>query len=178
MTILKHVPRIIPPRLLYVLAQMGHGDEIVLADANFPAASTAALSSFTSKVSTVAAQSPKSAPAMPSRRGCPFGKRSSWQAGGIFVTAASLLLIFSSRSRCASLTRTIILNFLSRYLTENPRRSDAAHPRQGRRAVPRPALHRVKMPAATTMAAPRATLGATVSPKIATPIIDAKTSCR
>ena len=41
MTILKHVPRIIPPRLLYVLAQMGHGDEIVLADANFPAASTA-----------------------------------------------------------------------------------------------------------------------------------------
>ena len=41
MTILKRVPRIIPPRLLYVLAQMGHGDELVLADANFPAFSTA-----------------------------------------------------------------------------------------------------------------------------------------
>lgn len=41
MTILKGIPRIIPPRLLYVLASMGHGDEIVLADANFPAASVA-----------------------------------------------------------------------------------------------------------------------------------------
>lgn len=41
MTILKGIPRILPPRLLYVLAKMGHGDEIVLADANFPAASIA-----------------------------------------------------------------------------------------------------------------------------------------
>jgi L-fucose mutarotase len=41
MTILKGVPRILPPRLLYVLASMGHGDELVLADANFPAASIA-----------------------------------------------------------------------------------------------------------------------------------------
>lgn len=30
------------PELLYALALMGHGDEIVIADANFPAASTAA----------------------------------------------------------------------------------------------------------------------------------------
>ncbi len=30
------------PELLYTLAQMGHGDELVLADTNFPAASTAA----------------------------------------------------------------------------------------------------------------------------------------
>lgn len=31
MTILKSVPRIIPPRLLYTLASMGHGDELVSA---------------------------------------------------------------------------------------------------------------------------------------------------
>ena len=30
------------PELLYCLARMGHGDELVLADTNFPAASTAA----------------------------------------------------------------------------------------------------------------------------------------
>ncbi|MEQ6118852.1 L-fucose mutarotase [Reichenbachiella sp. MALMAid0571] len=33
---LKGIPKIISPDLLYVLACMGHGDEIVLADANFP----------------------------------------------------------------------------------------------------------------------------------------------
>ncbi len=31
-----------PPELLYCLARMGHGDEIALVDANYPAASTAA----------------------------------------------------------------------------------------------------------------------------------------
>jgi len=31
MTILKGVPRIIPPRLLYTIARMGHGDELVIA---------------------------------------------------------------------------------------------------------------------------------------------------
>jgi L-fucose mutarotase len=31
MTILKGIPRIINPRLLYALARMGHGDEIVRA---------------------------------------------------------------------------------------------------------------------------------------------------
>lgn len=41
MTVLKGIPRILPPRLLYVLASMGHGDELVLADANFPSASVA-----------------------------------------------------------------------------------------------------------------------------------------
>ena len=41
MTILKGIPRILPPRLLYALASMGHGDMIVLADANFPATSVA-----------------------------------------------------------------------------------------------------------------------------------------
>lgn len=33
---LKGIPRILSPRLLQILASMGHGDEIVLADANFP----------------------------------------------------------------------------------------------------------------------------------------------
>ena len=39
MVVLKGIPRILSPQLLNVLARMGHGDEIVLADINFPAAS-------------------------------------------------------------------------------------------------------------------------------------------
>lgn len=35
------IPKILSPELLKVLSEMGHGDEIVLADANFPAASHA-----------------------------------------------------------------------------------------------------------------------------------------
>jgi L-fucose mutarotase len=35
------VPRIISPDLLKILAEMGHGDELVLADCNFPAQSIA-----------------------------------------------------------------------------------------------------------------------------------------
>ena len=38
---LKKIPRILSPQLVYILMEMGHGDEIVLADANFPAASLA-----------------------------------------------------------------------------------------------------------------------------------------
>jgi L-fucose mutarotase len=38
---LKNIPPIISPELLKVLMEMGHGDEIVLADGNFPAASVA-----------------------------------------------------------------------------------------------------------------------------------------
>ena len=34
---LKHVPRAITPELLHILARMGHGDELLIADANFPA---------------------------------------------------------------------------------------------------------------------------------------------
>ena len=34
---LKNVPKIISPELLKVLCEMGHGDEIVIGDANFPA---------------------------------------------------------------------------------------------------------------------------------------------
>ena len=41
MVILKNIPRILSPELISVLARMGHGDEIVLADANFPSASVA-----------------------------------------------------------------------------------------------------------------------------------------
>ena len=36
---LKGISPLIPPELLKILAEMGHGDEIVLGDANFPAAS-------------------------------------------------------------------------------------------------------------------------------------------
>ena len=35
---LKGISPLIPPELLKILAEMGHGDEIVLSDANFPAA--------------------------------------------------------------------------------------------------------------------------------------------
>jgi len=36
---LKGIPSIISPELLAILMEMGHGDEILLADGNFPAAS-------------------------------------------------------------------------------------------------------------------------------------------
>ena len=35
------IPKILPPELLKVLMEMGHGDELLLADGNFPAASHA-----------------------------------------------------------------------------------------------------------------------------------------
>ncbi|MFW5700769.1 MAG: RbsD/FucU family protein [Cyclobacteriaceae bacterium] len=38
---LKNIPEILTPELLKILDEMGHGDEIVLADCNFPAASHA-----------------------------------------------------------------------------------------------------------------------------------------
>ena len=34
---LKNVPKILSPQLLKILCEMGHGDEIVIADAHFPA---------------------------------------------------------------------------------------------------------------------------------------------
>ena len=34
---LKGIPEIIPPALLKILAEMGHGDELVISDAHFPA---------------------------------------------------------------------------------------------------------------------------------------------
>lgn len=38
---LKGIPKIISPEILKILCEMGHGDEIVISDANFPAASIA-----------------------------------------------------------------------------------------------------------------------------------------
>lgn len=38
---LKNVPKIVSPELLKVLCEMGHGDEIVIADGNFPSANLA-----------------------------------------------------------------------------------------------------------------------------------------
>jgi L-fucose mutarotase len=38
---LKKIPDVISPELMYVLMEMGHGDEIILADGNFPAANVA-----------------------------------------------------------------------------------------------------------------------------------------
>ncbi len=39
---LKNVPKLLSPELLKILCAMGHGDEIVIGDGNFPAASNAA----------------------------------------------------------------------------------------------------------------------------------------
>lgn len=40
-SMLKGIPSLLSPQLLKVLMEMGHGDEIVIADGNFPAASIA-----------------------------------------------------------------------------------------------------------------------------------------
>ncbi|CAB3989615.1 fucose mutarotase [Paramuricea clavata] len=39
MVVLKGVPRILSPQLLFAMSRMGHGDELVLADVNFPSSS-------------------------------------------------------------------------------------------------------------------------------------------
>ena len=41
MFMLKGIPSILPPELLKILMEMGHGDELVIGDGNFPAASMA-----------------------------------------------------------------------------------------------------------------------------------------
>lgn len=38
---LKNIPNILSPELLKILMEMGHGDELVIADGNFPAAAIA-----------------------------------------------------------------------------------------------------------------------------------------
>ena len=40
--VLKVIPPILSPDLLHVLASMGHGDKLVLADSNFPSSSVSA----------------------------------------------------------------------------------------------------------------------------------------
>ncbi|XP_029376256.1 fucose mutarotase isoform X1 [Echeneis naucrates] len=42
MVVLKGIPSVLSPELLFALAKMGHGDELVLADANFPTSSICA----------------------------------------------------------------------------------------------------------------------------------------
>jgi L-fucose mutarotase len=39
---LKNIPKILSPDLLKILCEMGHGDELVIGDGNFPSASIAA----------------------------------------------------------------------------------------------------------------------------------------
>jgi L-fucose mutarotase len=39
--VLKTIPSILSPKLLEILMEMGHGDDIIIADGNFPAASVA-----------------------------------------------------------------------------------------------------------------------------------------
>lgn len=41
MSMLKGIPSVLPPELLKILMEMGHGDELVIGDGNFPAASMA-----------------------------------------------------------------------------------------------------------------------------------------
>ena len=38
---LKGVPAVLPPELLKIMMEMGHGDELVIGDGNFPAAAYA-----------------------------------------------------------------------------------------------------------------------------------------
>ncbi|MGB2607640.1 MAG: RbsD/FucU domain-containing protein [Isosphaeraceae bacterium] len=38
---MERIPNILSPELLYLIAQMGHGDDLVIADANFPAVTNA-----------------------------------------------------------------------------------------------------------------------------------------
>ncbi|MFK7695487.1 L-fucose mutarotase [Paenibacillus sp. HJGM_3] len=38
---LKKIPKLLPPELVKIMMEMGHGDELILADAHFPAASHA-----------------------------------------------------------------------------------------------------------------------------------------
>ncbi len=40
---LKKIPKILSPQLVKTLMEMGHGDEIVIADANFPCSSISKL---------------------------------------------------------------------------------------------------------------------------------------
>jgi L-fucose mutarotase len=62
-TVLKGIPPILSPELLSVLARMGHGDEIVIADANFPSASVAKNSILVRADGICASLSGKSSPA-------------------------------------------------------------------------------------------------------------------
>ena len=56
---LHRVPNTLTPDLLYILSKMGHGDELVIADANFPAASTATFCKIKDPVYIPSVNAPK-----------------------------------------------------------------------------------------------------------------------
>jgi L-fucose mutarotase len=56
--VLKGLDPLLTPELLYVLAAMGHGDEIVVCDANFPAESVAVGTAHGSVVRLAGADTP------------------------------------------------------------------------------------------------------------------------
>lgn len=61
---LKNIDPLLTPELLHVLASMGHGDELVLCDANFPAASVARLTAHRRPVHLPASSAPAAAAAI------------------------------------------------------------------------------------------------------------------
>src|ERR1039457_1258888 len=78
---LKGLDRVLTPDLLFGLASMGHGDEIVLADRNFPAVSTARRLIVLAGIDVVTAARailtvlPRSSVAEPGARGRPRDDR-------------------------------------------------------------------------------------------------------
>ena len=61
---LKNIDPVLTPELLSVLATMGHGDDLVLADANFPAASVAAETTYGSVIELSGVDSQRAARAI------------------------------------------------------------------------------------------------------------------
>jgi L-fucose mutarotase len=61
---LKNLNPLLTPELLYVLAAMGHGDDLVLCDANFPAESVARTTVHGSPVRVAGADAPSAARAI------------------------------------------------------------------------------------------------------------------
>lgn len=61
---LKNLDHVLTPELLYVLAAMGHGDDLVLCDANFPAASVAATTTHGSVIELAGADAARAARAI------------------------------------------------------------------------------------------------------------------
>jgi len=62
--VLRNLDPLLTPELLYVLAAMGHGDEIVVSDANFPAESVALTTAHGSVVWLAGADAPSAARAI------------------------------------------------------------------------------------------------------------------
>jgi L-fucose mutarotase len=61
---LKNIDPLLTPELLHVLASMGHGDELVLCDANFPAASIAGMTAHKRPIHLPASSAPAAASAI------------------------------------------------------------------------------------------------------------------